>query len=345
MSMPGDAYRVHRLGGAGVRAHGVWTAPGSRPDVLALRALSGLYGAVTAARRSAYRTGLLPQTRVGAPVISIGNLAVGGSGKTPFSSWLVSQLRTRGQTPALLHGGYASDEPALHRQWTPDIAVFAGKDRVASARSAIAGGATVIVLDDGLQHSRLYRDLDLVLISADTWDQPHRLLPAGPWREPLEALPSEAFVVVTRKAVTHEAAERVAGTISTRVPNRGVCICALELADLESRHSGIPPDRAVALAAVADPFAFAAQLLQRGVAIEDLLVFGDHHDYTPADIADIKRITAGRALITTEKDAVKLSLVAPELPYWVATQRLVIERGEQDLQAAIAGAVGPAPAS
>jgi len=177
--MPGDAYRVHRLGGAGVRAHGVWTAPGSRPDVLALRALSGLYGAVTAARRSAYRTGLLPQTRVGAPVISIGNLAVGGSGKTPFSSWLVSELRTRGQTPALLHGGYASDEPALHRQWTPDIAVFAAKDRVTSARSAIAGGATIIVLDDGLQHSRLYRDLDLVLISADTWDQPRRLLPAG----------------------------------------------------------------------------------------------------------------------------------------------------------------------
>ena len=178
----------------------LWSAASAHPGVLALQPLSLLYSATVRARRAAYDRGLAHSVRVGVPVISVGNLTVGGSGKTPVAGWVIDQLRRMGHTPALLHSGYADDEPQLHRMWRPNLQVIAGKDRVASARSAIAAGATVLVLDDGFQHLRLARDLDIVLIPADSWSQPKRMLPAGPWREPLSTLRRGGVIVITRKA-------------------------------------------------------------------------------------------------------------------------------------------------
>src|SRR5687767_4085944 len=140
------------IGARSSRAHEIWRAPPFRLDVIALEPLSAVYRAVMSGRRAVYNRGLLRASRIDVPVISVGNLVVGGSGKTPFTRWLIGRLRELGRKPAVLHGGYAADEPALHRRWFPDAIVIEGRDRVAGAREAVARGADAIVLDDAMQH-------------------------------------------------------------------------------------------------------------------------------------------------------------------------------------------------
>jgi tetraacyldisaccharide 4'-kinase len=279
--------------------------------------------------------------QVGVPVISVGNLVVGGSGKTPVTGWLVERLRARGQSPAVLHGGYAADEPALHRAWHPDIPVYAGKDRVASANQAIRNGATVLVLDDGLQHLRLARDLDLVLIAADHWQQPKRLLPAGGWREELSALRDVEVIAITRKAASLGEAQQVAAEIQASTGGHAPCIIALNLDDFI--HAGLPSARpggaVLALSSIADPRAFARQLQQAGLEVSEVLAFGDHHEYRLEDLRIVRAAAQGRPVVTTEKDAVKLQALDPELDIWIARQTVVVEAGMAQLDAALDAAL------
>ncbi len=121
------------------------------------------------------------------PTVSVGNLTVGGTGKTPVAAWFASRLRARGFTPALLLRGYGDDEPLVHARLNPDIPVLVDPERRRSGKRALAQGATALVLDDAFQHRQMPRDLDVVLVSADAWDGRVRLLPAGPFREPLSA--------------------------------------------------------------------------------------------------------------------------------------------------------------
>jgi tetraacyldisaccharide 4'-kinase len=283
----------------------------------------------------------LQSERVRVPVISVGNLVVGGSGKTPVTGWLVETLRRGGQTPAVLHGGYAADEPALHRAWHPDIPVYAGKDRVASANEAIRNGATVLVLDDGLQHLRLARDLDLVLIAAEHWQQPRRLLPAGVWREELNTLRDVEVIAITRKAASHAEARDVAAEIQASTGGHAPCIIALKLEGFF--HAGLPsasPTGALlALSSIADPLAFARQLLQAGLEVSEVLAFGDHHEYRLEDLRVVRAAAKGRPVVTTEKDAVKLQALDPELDIWIARQTVVVETGRPQLDAALDAAL------
>src|SRR5688572_26333331 len=217
---PASALVIHWLGARGSRAaQRIWRAEEAKPEVTMLRPLSAAFGALTRARRSAYARGVLKVERAAIPVISVGNLTVGGTGKTPFSRWLTERLLERGQRPAILHRGYGSDEPALHRLWHPEVPVFVGSDRVESVKQAERAGATVVVLDDGFQHLRLARDLDIVLISADNWHLPKRLLPAGNWREPISVLQQANAIVVTRKAASRKAAGAVADALRSEARN------------------------------------------------------------------------------------------------------------------------------
>jgi tetraacyldisaccharide 4'-kinase len=282
---------------------------------------------------------VLHAERAEIPVISVGNLTVGGTGKTPFTRWLTERLLERGQQPAILHRGYGSDEPALHRLWHPDVPVLVGSDRVESVRQAQLAGATVVVLDDGFQHLRLARDLDIVLVSADNWHLPKRLLPAGNWREPISVLQQANGIVVTRKAASGKTARAVAEELRAETREAVIALASLELAEfMDLQDAGkkpAPTESVVALCAIADPAAFAAQLTAIGLAVAELFAFDDHHEYTKADLQLVQVRAHGRTIVTTEKDAVKIRRIDAGMAAVVVGQRVVIEDGETGFLSAV----------
>jgi len=168
-----------------------------------MRSLGGVpYGAVMRLRRWAYNRGILTSHHVKVPVICVGNITTGGTGKTPMVKWVVDQLLERGKSPAILTRGYKSvdgksDEAELLAQLT-GVPVVINPDRVAGARHAIKSGANVIVMDDGFQHLRLQRDLDIVLIDAMDPFGHNACLPCGLLREPKTALRAAGAIVITR---------------------------------------------------------------------------------------------------------------------------------------------------
>lgn len=317
----------------------IWAGRGPVAKVLSglLLPAEWLYSAVVALRNLAWNGGWAATHRAPVPVVSIGNLAVGGTGKTPFSAWVAARLLDMGESPAILHGGYAADEPELHRRWNAAIPVFVGRDRVESTRVAAGRGATVAVLDDGFQHRRLERDLDIVLVAAETWDGPRALLPRGPWREPVAALRRADIVVVVRKVADVEGARRVVGDVRTIAPDVDVAIAALEASAWHARWTDdeAPTGPCVAVAGIASPDSFLANAREAGACITEALVFGDHHEYTSDDIRRIRRKTGGRGIVTTEKDALKLEPVMPETPIWVLRQEVRIEAGAEELLRAL----------
>lgn len=183
---------------------------------------AALFGAVVALRRGLYRHGLLPRTRLPVPVIVVGNISVGGNGKTPFTQWLVQLLQDRGYRPAVLSRGYGArkgprplrvdssltaadcgDEPLLIAQ-TTGAPVYVDANRARAGRRAIADGANVLVCDDGLQHYRLRRDIEIVLVDGQRRFGNGLPLPAGPLREPRSRLAEADFVVVKGEGMAGE---------------------------------------------------------------------------------------------------------------------------------------------
>ncbi len=148
---------------------------------LVLSPLSWVFGAATGLRNVLFDHGVLDSQAVGVPVVSVGNLSVGGTGKTPVSAWVAAELQAAGARPAIVMRGYGDDERYVHARINPAVPVVTNPDRVAGAREAVAAGATMIVLDDAFQHRRVQRDLDLVLVAAEQGGA-GRLLRAGPLR-------------------------------------------------------------------------------------------------------------------------------------------------------------------
>jgi tetraacyldisaccharide 4'-kinase len=314
----------------------------------ALLPAEGIFRVGQAVYHGAYDKGLLRRARPAVPTISVGNLTVGGAGKTPVTRWLVDELLGRGEAPAVLHGGYAADEPALHVLWHPDVPVYAQRDRRLSALQAVAGGASVLVLDDGFQHRRLARDLDVVLIAAETWRAHPRLLPRGPWREPPGALARAHVVAVTRKQASAERAAEVLAALARRSPRAAHVQLALVPVgwrrwpalgagadeDVSADAGAVP--RGVVVCGISDPEAFLANAAAAGAVLDATLVFPDHQAYGAGTAARIRRAAgASRAVLTTAKDAVKLAVAAPDLTIWVLEQQLRVEAGASGLATAI----------
>jgi tetraacyldisaccharide 4'-kinase len=302
----------------------------------ALLPAEALYRVGIALRNHGYDRGLLRSNRADMPVISVGNIAVGGSGKTPFTHWLAVRLQQRGEHPVIVHGGYAEDEPELHRQWSPDVPVIVDRDRVRAARRARALGGSVLVLDDGFQHRRLRRDLDIVLVSADRPGVADRLLPRGPWREPAEALQRAGLVVCVRRTADADASaatlrqlERHAHRPVVRARLRAERWCRNEA------EVAAPNDEAVLVAGIAEPGLFAENARAAGAAITTELLFPDHHAYTTEDVALIEAAALGRVVVTTAKDWVKLRTAFDPAQVWVLEQDVEIESGEPLIDAAL----------
>ena len=305
MRRRGDTHRMVRW---------LWTSrrPDARLARLALLPVSGLWRAVMAGRGLAYRRGWFPVHDLPLPTVAVGNLTVGGSGKTPIAIWIARHYQARGLRPGILLRGYGGDETLIHEHAVPGAVVIPDPDRVAGAERALANGAQVLVLDDAYQRLDVRRDLNLAVVSAETSRAVRWSLPAGPWREPWEAITRADAVIVTRKRATAEAARTMADEVRRRMPGP-VAVAHLGLGTLEGLVSGNrqPADllrgkRVVAASGIADPDAFVAQVKGAGAAVQ-VATWKDHHDYRDEDVAWLAH-AARRAdhVVITEKDAVKL---------------------------------------
>lgn len=320
-------------GGAGL--------PGAVLDAALLPA-EAAFRAAAHLRNATFDRELRKVDRVPVPVLSVGNLSVGGTGKTPVAAWLARTIGSWGRTPALVLRGYGGDEVLLHREINPHIPVFAAPRRAEAARAAVAAGCDAVVLDDGFQHRALARDLDIVLISSETWSEHRRLLPRGPWREGLSALSRAGVVAVTRKSTDLSAAAVLRAQLE-----RGTSAPVVECALLPKRLrplSGSGPDQAVewlegqdvlAVAALAAPGAFFASVAAAARTVEPLS-YPDHHPFTAADALGLMARAAGRTLLMTHKDAVKLRPLLPQdAPAYILEQEVTVTHGADLLDAAL----------
>ena len=291
----------------------VWARTGVL--TLLLLPLSALFAAVSWLRRQAYRHGWLRAVSVGVPVIVVGNITAGGSGKTPLVIWLVNWLRSQGYRPGVVSRGYGGtadgcvdvqsdsppavvgDEPALIRLKTA-APVVAGRDRVAAARVLLDRhpGVDVIVSDDGLQHYRLRRDIELAVIDAVTGLGNGWPLPAGPLREPQGRLRSvDAVVQVVRGAVQPRTYRSVT---AWRADYTAGLAWRLRAPQERQALRDLPPHDWLAVTGIGRPQGFFAMLDAHGVRHRPR-AFADHHAFRPQDLP------ADGAVLMTEKDAVK----------------------------------------
>jgi tetraacyldisaccharide 4'-kinase len=317
--------------------------PGGAVASAALLPLEAAFRGASALRNRAYDAGLLRAHAATVPVVSVGNLVVGGAGKTPVAAWLAGRLLAWGRRPAIAMRGYGGDEVLLHRELNPDVPVFIDARRIRAAAAAAAAGRDVVVLDDGFQHRALARDLDLVLVPAESWTRAPRLLPRGRWREPPGALTRAHVVAVTRKTAISGAAAAVCEEVGRLAPGALVLQCALMPDRLSPLHGGaasrplasLAGASVLALAAIARPAPFVAHLLDAGAEVEAVL-HADHYPYGAGDAAALLARAAGRPLVTTRKDAVKLRpLLSPEADAWVLDQTVEIEHGLEALDGAL----------
>lgn len=312
----------------------------ARAARLALAPAEALYRASINVRDALFDAGVLTTHDAAIPTVSVGNLTVGGTGKTPVAAWIATELVERGARPAIVLRGYGDDEPLVHVRLNPRIPVIVAADRVEGVTRARAIDATVAVLDDAFQHRQLSRVADVVLVSADRWSSSQRLLPAGPWREPLTALRRATIIVVTRKAADDAQVDAVNSALAIEAPRIPRSTLRLVLEDLrsvvaEDDDEERRPITDIAgrdvrmLTAIGDPHALVRQLELLGARVT-ADVYADHHQFRPEEIMRFMRsVPADGIAICTLKDAVKLAGRWPrEAPtLWYVSQRVSVERG------------------
>jgi tetraacyldisaccharide 4'-kinase len=303
------------------------------------------YAAVSAARNALYDRGLLGAEAPSLPVLSLGNLSVGGTGKTPLAAWAAAHLREQGAHPAVVLRGFGGDEQLVHAKLNPEIVVVTDADRVRGVLRARELGADCAILDDGFQHRRIRRAADWVLVAAEQWRDDLRRLPAGPLREPLASLGRADVLVVTRKSAPREVAEEIADHLAGYLRDRrAVAVCHLApyaLVDARTSHreplSWLQDKDVTAVAAVGAPDPFFAQLAAQGAQL-DPRAYPDHHAFDAGDVVRIVRSGERRdGVVCTLKDAVKLVPLWPRAgpTLWYVSQRAVTERGSAALDASL----------
>jgi tetraacyldisaccharide 4'-kinase len=336
--------------------HAILTeTPGLGPTLAraVFRVLSWGYGLAVGARRAAYAAGFMRVARPSVPVFSVGNLAAGGTGKTPAAVWLCRRLVQRGLRVALLARGYGrtdagGDDEAPPPGTLPDGAVrLAGPDRAGMAVEAAARfGSQAVVLDDGFQHWRLARDFDLVCIDAMDPFGNERLLPAGPLREPPSALSrATAFLLTRTDLCTPEEMGALRARMRSLAGGRPVAESVHRPVAVIEPESGrerpvewLRGRRVYAFCGIGSPRGFRRTLAVLGADVARLVPFPDHHRFSRQDL---DRIVAGakemmaETLVTTEKDAARLAGVALPLPLHALRIELEVTRGAEALDAAL----------
>jgi tetraacyldisaccharide 4'-kinase len=318
----------------------------SRVLLLPLSVPAWLYGQVQALRRWSYRRGIAKSYRPGVPVISVGNVTAGGTGKTPCVEAVCRAILDEGRKPAVLSRGYggelkgpwgmvsdgarvllgpeeAGDEAALLASRLPGVPVLVGSDRRLTARLAVErSGAQALVLDDGFQHLRLARDLDIVTVDARDPFGNGYCFPRGLLRETPKALGDASMILLTRAprvdqrrvASLREAVRRH----NLDAPVLQTSHAPVAIVDLNQGHPlplvHLRDLKVLAFAGIGSPDAFFQDLEALGARVLEAIPFPDHHPYGPAEVAQLENwagLMNVQAMVTTEKDGVRL---APHLP-------------------------------
>jgi tetraacyldisaccharide 4'-kinase len=299
-----------------------------------LRLLSLPYRSAVNLRNGLYDRRLFQQARLPCPVISVGNITVGGTGKTPMVILLAKLLREKGRRPAVLSRGYgartkspvnivsdgnrilmgwheAGDEPTLIAHSVPGVPVLTGPRRLLTGRVAIGHlGADVLILDDAFQHRVLYRDLDIVLIDAAHPFGNGRLLPGGPLREHAKSLGRAHLLIRTGDGREPEPPPpEIPELPSFRGFHRPLGLVEVGTDRLLPVDS-LQGQKVCAFAGIGRPEAFRRSLNELASEIVSFRPFPDHHPYGPADIDSLRRLagqTGAERIVTTEKDGVRLA--------------------------------------
>jgi tetraacyldisaccharide 4'-kinase len=316
----------------------------------ALACASVPYSIATILRNLAYDSGWTKTQFVDAPVISIGNLTVGGTGKTPMATWFVRELHAAGRRPALLSRGYRgagglNDEALVLASELPHTPHAQAPDRVSAAKRLLANAeADVFVLDDGFQHRRLGRDLDVVLLDATAPFGGDWTLPRGLLREPASGLCRAQAVILTRadsvsaperdkirrRAARHHGGPFVWAEVAFR-PSE-----LLENGSAARPLQALEGQRIVAFCGIGNPEPFFASLERLGAHLQERIPFPDHHPYAATDLATISAAverTGAAFAVCTHKDAVKIPISRlgdrPLLALRIAPE---FHAGEEDLR-------------
>lgn len=334
------------------------------------------YGLIIRIRNLCYSTIAPLRRRAACPVVSVGNITVGGTGKTPMAACIARMLIDRGRKVAILSRGYKgrpvepienanapappwrleSDEALVLQRRCPEATIVIDADRVSGARAAVDAGCDVIVLDDGFQHRRLARDLDIVLIDATHPFGFGRMLPRGLLREPPSSLRRADIIVLTRSDEI-DPSDRMLLLATIRQCSRGrpIVLAAHRITGFQDVGgillSGQDPGavRAVIFAGIANFDSFRRAVEHIGVSVAAAYEYPDHHDYSNEEIAAICDVAVeleANAVVTTEKDAVKLVGRWPERNCRLLVLNLEIEffdDGHQVLARALDAALATGP--
>jgi len=311
----------------------------------ALYPLSRVYGRCVSFRKSLYAKKWLKQKRLKAAVISVGNLTVGGTGKTPMVLWLAEKFLSEGKKVAILSRGYhgsqgTSDEVELLRHRLGERVKFGvGRNRFASGQILEAQEPVdIFLLDDGFQHIQLARDLDILMLDGSRKLKDEWLLPAGLLREPIAACRRADILIVSRNfehppIEAHDDHKFSIFYAQTRL----LGFRRFGSNDTPLNLSEIGPGPFYAFCGIGNPEAFFADLTNWHVPLAQQRAFPDHHKYSLRDTERLQREAArcsARGLVTTEKDAQNLPVSAVRMPVWVAVIDFVFT-AESELVAAI----------
>ena len=314
------------------------------------RPLGPIYGFAMQVRQVLYRHSILPRKRLAVPVISVGNLVLGGTGKTPVVKHLAQLLQNNGYSPAIISRGYrgtakhsvnivsngeklllspleGGDEPTMLAQSLPNIPVLTGKRRAIPALYAVEQYNThSIVLDDGFQHLGIERDIDIVLFDATTLAGNSRIFPGGPLREPVSALKRcHCFLITGINEDNRKRAELFTDLLQQRFPEKPVFHLKTNGLSIQgktvSNNFLDNYEPAFAFCGIANPQRFLVSLEKQGVNIGGFHALSDHVRYTEKLLSQLcqkAKESGSRSLITTEKDGVKLVEIDLSLPLFIA---------------------------
>ncbi|MEA3490102.1 MAG: tetraacyldisaccharide 4'-kinase [Candidatus Omnitrophota bacterium] len=281
-----------------------------------LRLLSWIYSAAVKVVDLAYRSGLRREHRISVPVVSVGNITLGGTGKTPFTVSLADHFLAEGKKPAVLIRGYGNDENRMLRDELPDIPVYAGQDRVRNAFKAVNNGSDILILDDGFQHRRIARDLNILMLDGACFFGNGSLLPRGLLREPLSAMKrADMFALTKTDMIDDERRRDMVKALDRAVPGKPVVFTRhsptfLSDATGAAYETGLLSGKKICLVSgIADPDYFAFLVRNLGAKIVARREYGDHYRYRQADIESVLAECNGKdveAIVVTRKDYVKI---------------------------------------
>jgi len=317
-----------------------------------LMPLAWIYAAIIYLRWKFYKWGVLKSKKAPAPVISVGNIALGGTGKTPCTIWLTKRLKEMGFEPVILTRGYkrkqkgnmviygenpeailAGDEPALMASKLPGVDIVVDKDRVSAAKHYGASPGRVFILDDGFQHMQIARDFDILLLPAEDPLSGGHLFPVGRLRDGAWRIAeSDVLVIVGNRSQSDDIRH-----LGYKGP---IYVSKKKLVSIKTRddrildQAAIRGQKVLAFAGIARPESFRETLEQAGIEVVQLVAYPDHYYYKASDIEDIEAAAeeyGANILITTEKDVVRLTALDSRLQIMVAQIEFTLDKPEEFL--------------